>query len=237
VLKATARCNDWRIRRRHQVCYWGCGRRSKTLASQSPRQWHPSQDPGLAVRLRRRVPAEVQWHTIQIPDSQSCLTEKFPRRAVDCGEIRVAVFSVGGVPTGTRPFPVDGPSRETAADRVEVDVIDRGQDRLFGREIAIIARPFLPEACGGRGAGWGTWGAENEERIWPQSGPSVRAVGVNPRTRSFRPRIPKAKNPRRPSRALPINFPLPGIHIPGFNTSSRLGLGPVPKKPKAVDNI
>src|SRR5580704_17230500 len=96
----------------------------KTMASQSPRQWHPIQDPDLRSRL----------------------DEQLPRWAVDRREIRVATLSVRGVPTGTGPVPVDGPSHEAAADGVEMDVIDRGQDRLFGREIAIVSRPFLPEA-------------------------------------------------------------------------------------------
>jgi hypothetical protein len=56
--------------------------------------------------------AKTVWHPIQDPDFQPGLDEEFPRRAVDCGEIGVAVFSVGGVPAGTRPFPIDGPGRE-----------------------------------------------------------------------------------------------------------------------------
>ena len=67
----------------------------------------------------------------QDPDLQSGLDEEFPRRAVDRGEIRIGVLSIGRVPAGTRPFPVDGPSHETAAHRVEMDVLDRGQDRLL----------------------------------------------------------------------------------------------------------
>jgi hypothetical protein len=113
----------------------------KTLASRRLHGPAPMADSRDSTEL-----AEVQWHPSQDPDLRSCLDEQLPRRAVDCGEIQVALFAVGGVPAGARPLPIDRKGRETAADRVEVHVFDRGQNRLFGGEIAIVPRPFLPEA-------------------------------------------------------------------------------------------
>ncbi len=61
-------------------------------------------------------------------------------------------FQFGGsasvliVVTAAGPAPIDGPFAELTSNRVLVDVVDRGLNRLLGSKVPIISTPFLPES-------------------------------------------------------------------------------------------